>query len=141
MKNQLYEVIYTDKTGQKHQRLFVSNERKYPEDARKLISEENIDETFLILKHSLVSGFHIQPISQPLENIVEELEQYALENYHDADARIGYLEALRDVLSKANEDWKQQDLKRHARSLERLTGALGGDSNVPGGYDNEGNRR
>jgi len=141
MKNYLYEVIYIDKAGEKYQKLFVSNERKHTEDAKKLISEESTDELPLIFKHSWVSGFYIQPISQPLESIIEELEQYALENYRHADARIGYLEALRDVLSKANEDWKQQDLKKNARSLERLTGTLGGYSNVPGGYDNEGNRR
>jgi hypothetical protein len=142
MEKKLYEIFYTDGNEKECQKLIVSSDKTVIEDVRKLMKKErNPEQNPTVLGYSWISGYYIQPISDKLEDIVQNLKVKSEKMYPELKDRISYLEALRDILSEAGKEWVDRDQEEETEMFNRITATLGGSSNVPVGYDEEGNRR
>jgi hypothetical protein len=142
MEKKLYEIFYTDGNEKGCQKLIVSSDKTVIEDVRKLMKKEgNPKQNPTVLGYSWISGYYIQPISDKLEDIVQNLKVKSEKMYPELKDRISYLEALRDILSEASKEWVDRDQEEETEMFNRITATLGGSSNVPVGYDEEGNRR
>lgn len=143
MKKQLYEVFYEDSlTGKLSQKLVVSDSTKISDYIEKLIRLGDIEtnqKNPTVLGYSYIDGYKIVPMNEDIEDIVKRLEEESKWKYPILENRVVYLEALRDILKETNQDWKEETPEIKWKIYSSLRSAMGG-SNIPAGYNDEGER-
>jgi len=147
MKKILYNIFYRDEGCEGLSNLLmVSNEDKAREESEKMLRNKGIKVTErpVINGHRYVDGYRIEILSESLSDTLKKLEQCA-NRYTDLSSKIGYLEALRDLQKEINIDWKDEEKEKKEKSEIETSQFLSKNrllmySNVPAGYDNEGNR-
>lgn len=139
MEKELFEIFYTNELGQPSQKLIISSQRELDLDIEKFMKENNIEKRPAVVAYKWISGYYIQPMSDTLDSIAKGLEEKAFTQYQDFASRIAYLEALRDVLKVANTNWQSMEHEKNEAVYKSFRETLGG-SNIPQGYNSEGDR-
>lgn len=170
MKNQLFAVHYINRHSEEPDVSFlVSTGEKVREEVEKAIEDgriQTLQKNPTVLGYSYISGYTIEPVADSLENIYESLrrdrDRLAKEGgQKDLNSYFGYLEGIRDFLNACRKDWKEEDKKDIDRSNEDIVinveedevayaefnegdtvrvNFFSGGSNIPHGYNDEGER-
>lgn len=163
MRKQLFAVHYINRKSEEPDvTLLVSDGASVREDVEKAIAEgriETLQKNPTVLGYSYISGYTIEPVADSLENIYESLrgnrDRLAEEGgQKDFNSYFGYLEGIRDFLNACRKDWKEEE-EQEERILEEIDRAheygnveesettitlVSGGSNIPHGYNDEGER-
>lgn len=148
----------------------VSTGEKVREEVEKAIEDgriQTLQKNPTVLGYSYISGYTIEPVADSLENIYESLrrsrDRLAEEGgQKDFNSYFGYLEGIRDFLNACRKDWKEEDKKEivERRNREIVVNVeedevayaefdegdtvrvnfFSGGSNIPHGYNDEGER-
>jgi hypothetical protein len=163
MRKQLFAVHYINRKSEEPDvTLLVSDGANVREEVGKAIAEgriETLQKNPTVLGYSYISGYTIEPVADSLENIYKALKdardrQAEQGGQRDFNSYFGYLEGIRDFLNACREDWKEED-EQEKRVLEEIDRAneygdveeseititlVSGGSNIPHGYNDEGER-
>jgi len=163
MRKQLFAVHYVNKRSEEPDvTLLVSDGASVREDVEKAIADgriETLQKNPTVLGYSYISGYTIEPVADSLENIYKALKdardrQAEQGGQRDFNSYFGYLEGIRDFLNACRKDWKEEE-EREERILEEIdraneygdveeseitTTLVSGGSNIPHGYNDEGER-
>ena len=150
--------------------LLVSDGASVREDVEKAIAEgriETLQKNPTVLGYSYISGYTIEPVADSLENIYEALRdardrQAEQGGQRDLNSYFGYLEGIRDFLNACRKDWKEEDKKERVPEGNKeivvnveedevayaefdegdtvRVNFFSGGSNIPHGYNDEGER-
>lgn len=162
MRKQLFAVHYINRKSEEPDvTLLVSDGANVRDDVEKAIEDgriQTLQKNPTVLGYSYISGYTIEPVADSLENIYKALKdardrQAKQGGQRDFNSYFGYLEGIRDFLNACRKDWKEEDRKEQ-EMLEEIDKAnediieeseirislVSGGSNIPHGYNNEGDR-
>ncbi|HOF79174.1 MAG TPA: hypothetical protein PLA45_02375 [Candidatus Dojkabacteria bacterium] len=148
----------------------VSTGEKVREEVEKAIEDgriQTLQKNPTVLGYSYISGYTIEPVADSLENIYESLrrnrDRLAEEGgQKDLNSYFGYLEGIRDFLNACRKDWREEDEKERVPEGNKeivvnveedevayaefnegdsvRINFFSGGSNIPHGYNDEGER-